>query len=712
MATIVAVAALVAFVNAVVIPEAGSWFLDAVVKMPRFDYRFQNGEQGNDNWIMYRNLRSVSFMILAVALTYSAVVLVGEEFEVFRKGEAFSMLSKGLLIIVFIFTFPPIWDLYASGMEGLARYVLNPSNPNQAGQKVSTLIQMIGGITPPELDWTTIINGLTDPNSFQGFFRDVFLAVFKAFIAALLMFLMFVIGTVRIVLTGVLVIALPIILALSIVPYLGRVMERLKDILIGLSLAPLLSALAVSAGLALINSTNFSPLQEWLAAIAVALLAVTFPVITAPVLGSLVSSASTIFTGGMLAGTLFGGSAVIGGVTGAYRGVQAAVQTGVISPLGIAKHALTGAGSGLYRGLQLGTIHSAAEGVRSMGFARLAEPLHRAEQIAVRRLREAGLDTAEGITSNFTGSVTEGLLPALVLNTPVAESRIPGAIEEAVKFNARVQELARKGRYEEIADVANEYLKFSSIPNRKVFGQLFAEQLQAYSKNPVALAKLHEGLKHVREEGGITAQNPDTLAALIHFRDPLRNLVSEKYGIAVPDSEFELSDVRKPEELPAGAAVVAAYPVKYSIANALEYAEEMKRAAPEKLLKWKARGEELIGEPDKLKLTVLKRVNDILGKRYGVDTSNENVRLFMESLATKITQDLLARDPESLGTVAYVLNRNEIFYDLIADMPARGLHAKADQLLPNVHIQKLWREAKSAGNDNSSSSAAGTESNV
>jgi hypothetical protein len=96
---------------------------------------------------------------------------------------------------------------------------------------------------------------------------------------------------------------------------------------------------------------------------------------------------------------------------------------------------------------------------------------------------------------------------------------MPDAIAEATKFNAKIQELASKQKYAEIADIANEYLKLPKIPNKAVFGQMFAEQLNAYSKNPIALAKLHEGLKHIQQEGGLPAQPTDTLVGLIHFRD-------------------------------------------------------------------------------------------------------------------------------------------------------------------------------------------------
>ena len=120
MAVLIAVVAFILFVNAYLIPEVGNWFLDAVVKMPKFDYAFQNGEHGNENFQLYRQLRTIAFPIIIIALTLTAVYLTGEEFDVFRKGQAFGTFAKGIIIIIFIFTFPPFWSVYVSMMLPLS----------------------------------------------------------------------------------------------------------------------------------------------------------------------------------------------------------------------------------------------------------------------------------------------------------------------------------------------------------------------------------------------------------------------------------------------------------------------------------------------------------------------------------------------------------------------------------------------------------------
>ncbi len=501
MAIIIASIALVAFVNGILIPEVGSWFLDTLVKMPTFDYRFDgNGEHGNDNFKMYSNLRLISFVIIAIVMTYSAWLYMAEELDLAKKGEANHTLLTSILFMIFILTFPPIWDTIANGMSDLGRYVLSPDNPDEAGDKVSKLMQYVGSIIPPNFDWDSILQGLLNPNdALQGIFRDVFMAVFKAFIAAMLTFLMFVIGTVRIVLTGVLMIALPIILALSLIPFFARVMNGLKDILIGLILAPLLSSLAVSSGLALIDSSSFSPLQEWLASVAVAFLSIFFPVILAPLIGSLVSSATTALTGGIIAGTMLGTGAVIGGIRGSIGAIQGAMAGGYTNPLSLAKAAIGGFGTGLMAGTAKALPSQFSEAITSIPYFgklgsvvdRASKPISlKAEQI----ISNIPRIVYEEAASKYAGSLTEGAIPYLTIDTNIPDNQLDSAIVKGQRFSLNIKQLADRGNYIKIADLANSYLQLKHIADKESFGRAFANQVEALSNNAIAMAKLTYGL--------------------------------------------------------------------------------------------------------------------------------------------------------------------------------------------------------------------------
>jgi hypothetical protein len=407
---------------------------------------------------------------------------------------------------------------------------------------------------------------------------------------------------------------------------------------------------------------------------------------------------TTVMTGGLLAGTLLGGSAVVGAASGAVRAVTGLMQAGVpFTPLGYAKAAMSGMISGLKSGLDYGITKSTQEALQTT-FPTLARGMTPFVQHAERKLRTAGLDTAEGIVMNYAGSTTEGLLPSLAIQTQIPESKMPDAIAEATKFNTRIQELASKQKYAEIADIANEYLKLPKIPNKAVFGQMFAEQLQAYSKNPIALAKLHEGLKHIQQEGGLPAQPTDTLAGLIHFRDALRSLAESKYGITIPNPEFEISDIRTPEQLPQGAMVIAGYPVKYTFANAVQYAKaKLAVADANEITKYKLVGTEIIGNNKRMQAIVTRQIRDIL-KPLGLD-KNEKYDEFVDKLSASITQNLTAYDPATVGAIYDTLKNKEVFADYLRTyIPNREMHTKAEQLLPNVHIQQLWRETNIQNN--------------
>jgi hypothetical protein len=412
---------------------------------------------------------------------------------------------------------------------------------------------------------------------------------------------------------------------------------------------------------------------------------------------------TTVMTGGFLAGTLLGGSTLVGAASGAVRAVTGLMHAGVpFTPLGYAKAAMSGMMSGLKSGLGYGITKSTQEALQTT-FPSLARGMTPFVQHAERKLRTAGLDTAEGIVMSYAGSTTEGLLPSLAIQTQIPDKEMPNAIAEATKFNAKIQELATKQKYAEITDIANEYLKLPKIPNKAVFGQMFAEQLQAYSKNPIALAKLYEGLKHIQQEGGLPAQPTDTLAGLIHFRDALRSLAESKYGITIPNPEFEIADIKTPEQLPQGAMVIAGYPVKYTFANVVQYAKSTITVAnPTQIAEYEIEGTKIIGNVDKMQEVVTERIKNILSP-LGL-TKDKKYNEFIKRLSASITQNLIAYDPVTIGAIFESLSNKQNFLDhLMTYMPSKELHQLAEQLLPNVHIQQLWREVNTQSSNTNNS---------
>lgn len=321
IAVLIAVAALVIVVNTIIIPDIGGSFVDVMINMPKFNYAIsESGESGNSNFDTFVNLRTIAFLVAAVAMSFSALVLLMEEFNLMQKGTAIDIIGKGIIFMIFFFLFPPLWDTTAYAIEGLSKYILNPADPDDPGANVQWIFTYLGGITAPEVKWDDVLKFFTDPGAAgETIFRDVFMAVFRAILAALLTFTMYMIGTIRIVLTAVLMIGMPIILTLSLIPFFRKVTGGLTNTFIGLMLAPIFASLAVIAGQAYILSADLSPLQQWLAAVAIAALAVFFPTITAPLIGSLVTSLTSMVTSAVMGGAIAAGSTVVGGAGGSKQ---------------------------------------------------------------------------------------------------------------------------------------------------------------------------------------------------------------------------------------------------------------------------------------------------------------------------------------------------------------------------------------------------------
>jgi len=160
---------------------------------------------------------------------------------------------------------------------------------------------------------------LADPGTFgQGLLKDVFLGLFKGFAVMFMTAMMFIISTIRILLTIILAMAIPLILTLGLIPLFGKVKGMLVNNLVGLSIAPVFSALVLTTGLAYLDSTTLPAMQDWFASLAIGFLAVFFPVMLAPILGQITTQVGQMVTTAITAGSVVG--AVAG--QGALSGIQ------------------------------------------------------------------------------------------------------------------------------------------------------------------------------------------------------------------------------------------------------------------------------------------------------------------------------------------------------------------------------------------------------
>ncbi len=274
----------------------------------------------NERIDLYWLLVSISVIILvAVAM----IAVLGYVFEVARwihPGTAIGILKKIVLFLIVFLVFPFVWDIYAIIIENFSLFLLDPfGSGDDPADRTLELWRAMGSVIPVDIfDLDAWASAFTDPGAFaQGMMKDVFLALFKGFAVMFMTAMMFIISTVRILLTIIIAMSIPLLLTLSLIPMFRSVKDMLVKNLIGLSIAPVFSALVLTTGLAYLDSTTLSAMQDWFASLAVGFLAVFFPVMLAPMLGNIVTQVGQMMSTAIMAGSIVGsmaGQGALGGV--------------------------------------------------------------------------------------------------------------------------------------------------------------------------------------------------------------------------------------------------------------------------------------------------------------------------------------------------------------------------------------------------------------
>ena len=274
----------------------------------------------NERIDLYWLLVSISVIIL-VAVAMMAVL--GYIFEIIRwihPGTAIGIIKKIVLFLIVFLVFPFIWDIYAIIIENFSLFLLDPfGTGDDPADRTLELWRAMGSVIPVDIfDLDAWASAFTDPGTFaQGMMKDVFLALFKGFAVMFMTAMMFIISTIRILLTIIIAMSIPLLLTLSLIPMFRSVKDMLFKNLIGLSIAPVFSALVLTTGLAYLDSTTLPAMQDWFASLAVGFLAVFFPVMLAPMLGNIVTQVGQMMSTAIMAGSIVGGmvgQGALGGV--------------------------------------------------------------------------------------------------------------------------------------------------------------------------------------------------------------------------------------------------------------------------------------------------------------------------------------------------------------------------------------------------------------
>ena len=367
-------------ITQVVVAVGGPLIPQLITEMPRFfDYDGTTGDlildadgnpASNERTELYFGLFIFSFIILVVIGILSILVLMLEQIRWVNPGTAWRLLRKVILLIPFFAIFPFLWDLWAMTIESTSMALLEfNSGGLDAATRTATLWQSMGGVIPTgafdPAEWT---NAFVDPGAFaQGIMKDVFLALFKGFAVMFMTAMAFIISTIRIMLTMVFAMSIPLVLVLGLIPLFRKLKDLVVNNLVGLSLAPIFSALILTTGMAYLDSTVLPGMQDWFASLAVGFLAVFAPVILAPILGTLTTQVGQMMSTAIMGAAIIGGSAGQGALSGMSNASNqmsnaAMGMAGAVGAMGASRMGALGSGGnggGLTSG-QIGTFTSGA----------------------------------------------------------------------------------------------------------------------------------------------------------------------------------------------------------------------------------------------------------------------------------------------------------------------------------------------------------------
>jgi hypothetical protein len=550
---LVAIIVFVSFVNVYLIPSMQHSYKRLLIEIPLMEgYTLD----------LYNFLLPVAVVFFTIVAILSALVLIGEMIELFPKETAFRMFIFSIIGVVLAVVFPDIYNGIALMIQTLSEYILEntPYHDKIHGSVAEALFRQIGGFGTLNRDssWLDAVMTLLQGNAIDNIFRDVLMVVFRAVIAGLLAFLMYVLGTIRFVLTGVLAISFPILFALHQIPLLKRVTSKLIDTFIGLMIAPFLSALVLVAGVGFLlqyygfdpNNPDFSTqpspksFETWLASVSVALLALSIPLITAPVLGSIMTQATTIATGALLS-SLYSGVSVAKGVASGIAGTVKGLTGSSESSFGLSSKALTyakGIGLGMLSGIGETALKQVTDAVPEMSkvitpvIGKGMEGLQTLTHTLSRRIAERSFSKHLGsaIDATMTAYMHESLMQG-VTNADIT-------LKQSKALLDRLTALENTNDYAKVADLMNSnFFKLSHVPDKEGLGKAIMNYVNSVARSDNALIAWYDGMNRLANDGGLPNLT-DTIDDYMILKPSLKGDIKDKVGKDLPS--FDTLDKR------------------------------------------------------------------------------------------------------------------------------------------------------------------------
>ncbi|MHB8602357.1 MAG: hypothetical protein ACYC6W_02650 [Nitrosotalea sp.] len=527
--SIIVIIGILVIVSNVFLKNLADVFVPLTTTMPKFDptgnYANPVGDTTKSILGVYNMLRSGIIWALAALLMVAGILFMLEQIEVVPASTTYGILSKGILYFFILFAFPPIWDLYATGIEVGSRGIIDPHHTGQTPDSVLLVFTEIqGGIThdkPATID-NSIVSGLVQMTSggndlgtiFSDKIKSTLLGFIGSLMALMAAFMTYMFGTIRQVLTAVLITGLPVILILSLIPWFQGVTKRLLDTLFGISVVPIFSSLVMVTGAAYLGGiTTHTVEEQWFAALAVLSLSTFMPTILVPILGSLFSSMTQMVSTGVgfgSAGTMMaiqGGKGIGSGAYGAAMSAQhgAAEYGQSISGVDMVKAAMGGGLVGGFGGLAQGLSNVGSHALRRVGAKDLAY-----------NMRDAGsqiMKTSQDVAHQYGNSVIQPVVDhALTENSagvmtrlatiPVPQEQREAHMQNGMTILNLAHDSIETGNYTKILD--HQYFKSVPVRDTQSFAKAVSATIVNHGFEPQKLANISYNLEKM---GGLTSDN-------------------------------------------------------------------------------------------------------------------------------------------------------------------------------------------------------------
>ncbi len=527
--SIIVIIGILVLVSNVFLKNLADVFVPLTTTMPKFDptgnYTNPVGDTTKSILGVYNMLRSGIIWALAALLMVAGILFMLEQIEVVPASTTYGILSKGILYFFILFAFPPIWDLYATGIEAGSRAIIDPHHTGQTPDSVLLVFTEIqGGIThdkPATID-NSVVSGLVQMTSggndlgtiFSDKIKSTLLGFIGSLMALMAAFMTYMFGTIRQVLTAVLITGLPVILILSLIPWFQGVTKRLLDTLFGISVVPIFSSLVMVTGAAYLGGiTTHTVEEQWFASLAVLSLSTFMPTILVPILGSLFSSMTQMASSGIgfgSAGTLMaiqGGKGVGSGAYGAAMSAQqgAAEMGQSISGIGMVKAAMGGGLAGGFGGLAQGLSNVGSHALRRVGAKDLAYDMRGAGSQIMKTSQDVahqyGNSVIQPVVDHALTENSAGVMTRLA-TIPVPEEQAGVHLQNGATLLNLAHDSIETGNYSKILD--HQYFKSVPVRDTQGFAKAVSATIVNHGFEPQKLANISYNLEKM---GGLTSDN-------------------------------------------------------------------------------------------------------------------------------------------------------------------------------------------------------------